>query len=508
MPSPLLEARNLFKSYTAPVLTDFSFELQPGEVHALIGSNGAGKSTFARILCGLTRADAGQMRLDGAVYAPASRLEAERRGVVMVLQELNVIGSLSVAENLFLNRLPRRAGFVRFAQLRERARQALGRVGLSGLEASAPAGGLGLGQQQLLELAGALAQDCRVLILDEPTAALSGPEAERLFQNLRRLQAEGVGVIYISHRLEEIRRIAGRITVLRDGRGVATHGSGNVGAADLIREMVGHDLPEKNQAGPRSAGETLLRVRHLRAGQRVRDVSFELRGGEIVGLAGLIGSGRTETLRAVFGADPKEGGEVYLGPEMRPAEIDAPADAVRAGLAMVPEDRKQDGLLPALSVCLNLTLCTLGRHARHGGWLDSESEKRSAGDLCQSLAVQCASLDQPAGELSGGNQQKVLIARWLAGAGRVWLFDEPTRGIDVAAKDTIYQVLRGLAAEGKAVLVVSSELPELMALCDRILVMSAGRIAAEFLPGQWTPEKLTAAAFSGLLTKAHQAPAA
>jgi ribose transport system ATP-binding protein len=483
------------------VLTDFSFELAGGEVHALIGSNGAGKSTFARILCGLTRAEGGQLRLGGAVYAPRSKREAEAAGVVMVLQELNVIGSLSVAENLFLNRLPRRAGFVRFTELHERARQALARVGLSGLDPASPAGALGVGQQQLLELAAALAQDCRVLILDEPTAALTEPETARLLENIRRLQADGVGVIYISHRMDEIRRIAGRITVLRDGRGVATHESGKVPATELIREMVGHDLADKKQTGGGPAGETVLRVRHLRAGQRVRDVSFELVGGEIAGLAGLIGSGRTETLRAVFGADPKEGGEVYLGRDARPVAIDGPADAVRAGIGMVPEDRKQDGLLLGLSVRVNLTLSTLGRHARPGGWLDAESERRTAGDLCRRLAVQCASVEQPVGELSGGNQQKILIARWLAREGRVLLFDEPTRGIDVAAKDRVYQVLRDLAAEGKAVLVVSSELPELMALCDRILVMSAGRIAAEFLRGDWTQEKLTGAAFSGYLDR-------
>ncbi len=501
-PARLLEARHVSKSYSVPVLTDFSFDLERGEVHALIGANGAGKSTFARVLCGLTRADGGQLRLDGAVYVPRSKRQAEQEGVVMVLQELNVIGALSVAENLFLNRLPRRAGFVRFAELHRRANQALARVGLSGLDPAGPAGRLGVGQQQLIEIAGALAQDCKVLILDEPTAALTDPEADRLFENIRRLQAEGVGVIYISHRMDEIRRIAGRITVLRDGRGVATHESGDVTPAQLIREMVGHDLPEKKPTGARPAGETVLRVSHLRAGRQVRDVSFELRGGEIVGLAGLIGSGRTETLRATFGADPKDGGEVYLGREDRPLVIDQPADAVLAGIGMVPEDRKQDGLLPAQSVRANLTLATLGRHARHGGWLDPESETETARDFCTRLAIQCASVEQPVGELSGGNQQKVLIARWLAREGRVLLFDEPTRGIDVAAKDTVYQVLRGLAAEGKAVLVVSSELPELMALCDRILVMSAGRVAGEFLPGEWTQEKITGAAFSGYLNAA------
>ncbi len=497
-PAPLLVARDLCKSYGAPVLDRFSFDLAPGEVHALIGSNGAGKSTFARILCGLTEADGGQLLLDGAHYAPRSRSDAERAGVVMVPQELNVIPNLSVAENLFLNRLPRRAGMVRFGELHERARRALARVGLAGLDPAGAAGELGVGRQQLVEIAGALARDCRVLILDEPTAALTQPEADGLFEHIRRLQAEGVGVIYISHRMDEIRRIAGRITVLRDGRGVATHPAGGVAPAELIREMVGHDLAVQGPAAARAAGEPVLRVRRLRAGSKVREVTFELRAGEIAGLAGLIGSGRTETLRALFGADPKDSGEILLGADPRPRVIRSPMDAVRAGLGMVPEDRKQDGLLAALSVRANLTLATLRRHARHG-WVDEGSERRTTGEFCRRLAVQCASVEQPVSELSGGNQQKIVIARWLAREARVYLFDEPTRGIDVAAREKVFEVLRELAAAGRAVLVVSSELPELTALCDRILVMSAGRIAAEFRRGEWTEEKLTAAAFSGYL---------
>ena len=499
--SPLLRVANLQKSYSVPVLVDFSFELERGEVHALIGSNGAGKSTFARILSGLTPADSGDVRLEEEAYAPRSKREAEHAGIVMVLQELNIIGTLSVAENIFLDRLPRSAGFVRFGALHEQAREALARVGLSELDPATPAGRLGVGQQQLVEIAGALTQNCRVLILDEPTAALTDPEIERLFANIRRLQSAGVGIIYISHRMDEIRQIANRVTVLRDGRRVSTHMAAETTHAELVREMVGHDLPERKSAGERPPGKVALRVRRLKAGTAVRDVSFEVRGGEILGLAGLIGSGRTETLRAIFGADPKDSGDVFLGNEEVPLPIRKPADAVRFGIGMVPEDRKQDGLLLGQSIRVNTPLATLPEHTHYGGWIDSAAETETTASTCRRLAVRCASPEQVVSELSGGNQQKIVIARWLVRNSGVLLFDEPTRGIDVAAKDMIYQLLRDLVAEGKAIVVVSSELTELMALCDRILVMSAGRLVAEFLPGQWTQEKITQAAFSGYLNR-------
>jgi ribose transport system ATP-binding protein len=505
MPSPhLLRVSGLQKSYSVPVLSDFSFELLAGEVHALVGSNGAGKSTFARILAGLTHADAGQIQFLDQPYAPRSKREAEHAGIVMVMQELNVIGTLTVAENIFLSRLPRRAGFVRFTQLRKMAREALTRVGLEELEPTTPARQLGVGQQQLVEIAGALAQNCRLLILDEPTAALTDPEIDRLFSNIRRLQAEGVGIIYISHRMDEIRRITNRVTVLRDGRRVATHEAQEATPADLVREMVGHDLPERKGASRRVTAEIAMRVKDLTAGERVREVSFDVHRGEILGLAGLIGAGRTETLRAIFGADPKDGGGIYLGASDRPVSIRQPSDAVRAGIGMVPEDRKLDGLLLGQSIRVNTTLATLSRHVRGGGWLDFGAETRTADSLGGRLGLRCASSEQPVSELSGGNQQKVVIARWLARNCRVLLFDEPTRGIDVAAKDTIYQLLRDLAGEGKAIVMVSSELTELMALCDRILVMSAGKIAAEFLPGHWSQEKITHAAFSGYLDRAEE----
>jgi ribose transport system ATP-binding protein len=492
----LLHVAGLQKSYTVAVLVDFNFDVKRGEVHALVGSNGAGKSTFARILSGLTSRDGGSIDLEGRPYNPSSKREAEQAGVTMVLQELNVIGTLSVAENIFLDRLPRRGGFVRSRSLRDDASNALERVGLGAVDPATPAGLLGVGQQQLVEIAGALTRDCRLLILDEPTAALTDPEIEQLFGHIRRLQGEGVGTIYISHRMDEIRRIANRITVVRDGRPVAMHDAGDVTPAQLVREMAGHDLPERKATAGRPAGDVALRVRNLRAGRPVRDVTFEVRRGEILGIAGLIGSGRTETLRAIFGADPKDGGEVLVDGE--PVTIRSPADALRAGIGLVPEDRKRDGLLLSQSVRVNTTLSTLSHLARRG-WLDTEAEMRTTDTFCSRLGVRCVSSEQAVGELSGGNQQKVVIARWLARDCPILLFDEPTRGIDVAAKDTIYELLRGLASERKAVVVVSSDLIELMALCDRLVVMSQGRVTAEFSPHTWSQEKITQAAFSGYL---------
>jgi ribose transport system ATP-binding protein len=295
--------------------------------------------------------------------------------------------------------------------------------------------------------------------------------------------------------MDEICRVADRITVMRDGRHIATHEAGDVTPAQLIREMAGHDLPERKNIRGAASGEVALSVRHLRTRGRVRDVSFEARRGEILGMAGLIGSGRTETLRAIFGADERDGGEILV--EGNAVVIGSPVDAVRAGIGLVPEDRKQDGLLLSQSIRVNTTLATLRQHAGKGGWLDGRAETETTEKFSRRLQVHCVSLEQAVGELSGGNQQKVVMARWLARDCRILLFDEPTRGIDVAAKDTIYQLLRDLADAGKAVVVVSSELTELMLICDRLLVMSAGRITTEFVAGEWTQEKITRAAFSG-----------
>lgn len=500
---PLLAVHGLGKSYAAPVLSDFDFELRAGEVHALVGANGAGKSTFVRLVSGLALPDGGRMERAGRAHAPRSRREAEEAGVVIVLQELNILPTLTVGENLFLDRLPRRAGWIQQAELRRLARAALERVGLGTLDPDTPAGGLGVGEQQLLEIARALARRCDVLILDEPTAALTAPEVERLFANIRALQAAGVGIIYITHRMDEVRRIADRVSVLRDGRRIVTRRAAETDPAELMRDMIGATFSQPARANRRASdGEVALRIEDLRAGARVRGVSFDVRRGEILGLAGLVGSGRTETVRAIFGADRRTGGDIFLGGKTQPARIRYPHDAVRLGIGLIPEDRKKDGLLLSLSVAANAGLAVVARDAMARCWIDPRADRRRAEAVCAEMGVSEGSLARAAGELSGGNQQKVVLARWLLRDCAVLLVDEPTRGIDLAAKQRIYELLRALAANGKAIVVVSSETPELFALCDRIVVMSAGRIAGEFAPEEWSEAAILRAAFSGYVEAA------
>ena len=494
----VLELRALSKCYRpVQALAGVDFDLRAGEVHALVGENGAGKSTLAGIVSGVTRPDGGSMRLQGRPFDPADKRQAERAGVQMVMQELNLIATLTVAENIFFDSMPNRAGVIDYRRMNAEAAALMADIGLVGIEPQCPVGSLGVAQQQMVEIVAGLSHRCDVLILDEPTSALTDADAELLFARIRDLTAAGVGVIYISHRMEEIQRIADRITVLRDGCAVATVDAARTDLDQVIRLMVGRELVAAEPQARRQRGHWAMRVERLCSGPSVRDVSFEVHHGEILGFAGLMGSGRTETMRAIFGAERPEAGHIFLSGSDAPTEIRSPRDAVKHGIALLTEDRKTEGLLLPLPVRANVTLNRLEDLAGPAGWIRRREESAVAKRLADLLSVRCSSVEQRADELSGGNQQKVVIARWIYRDCDILIFDEPTRGIDVGAKFEIYELLSDLAGRGKAVIMVSSDLKELLGVCDRIAVMSAGRLVRIFAWEDFDRDKIMAAALRG-----------
>ncbi|MDE1166838.1 MAG: sugar ABC transporter ATP-binding protein [Pseudomonas sp.] len=495
-PHVVLSVSGIGKTYAQPVLSGIDLTLVRGEVLALTGENGAGKSTLSKIIGGLEAPTTGEMLYQGRPYLPGSRAAAEAQGIRMVMQELNLLPTLTVAENLFLDNLPSSGGWISRKKLREAAREAMAQVGLDAIDPDTLVGELGIGHQQMVEIARNLIGDCNVLILDEPTAMLTAREVDMLFEQIGRLRARGVAIVYISHRLEELQQVAQRIAVLRDGQLVCVDDMANYNSEQLVNLMVGRELGEHIDLGERRIGGPLLAVKGLSRAGKVHDVSFEVRSGEIFGISGLIGAGRTELLRLIFGADAADSGSVAIGSPPKPVTIRSPADAVREGIALITEDRKGEGLLLTQSISANIALGNMPAISS-AGMVSGSNERALAQRQVQAMHIRSSSTAQLVSQLSGGNQQKVVIGRWLERDCDVLLFDEPTRGIDVGAKFDIYALLGELTRQGKALVVVSSDLRELMLICDRIGVLSAGRLIDTFERDRWSQDELLAAAFAG-----------
>jgi ABC-type sugar transport system ATPase subunit len=473
---PLLSMRGIVKSFPGVrALRGVDLELHEGEVLALLGENGAGKSTLIKVLAGAHQPDAGSIQINGQPARIADPLDARRAGVAVIYQEFNLVPSLSAVENIFLGQEPARAGFVRRGEERRRADELFARVGVQ-VDPDAPCRELTVAQQQVVEIARALALEARIVVMDEPSATLTPQEVERLFGIIRDLKSRGIGVIYISHRLDEVFAIADRVLVLRDGAAVGGGPVDQLTRDELIRLMVGRRLEEEFPQRQVAIGPPRLVVRGLTRGRKVRNVSFDVRQGEVVSLTGLVGAGRTETVRLIFGADRREAGTIEL--DGRVLNIRSPRDAIRAGIALLTEDRKAQGLVLGQSVRENFALPNLGRLSSLG-FVHRRAERLALARHIEALRIRLADPEQATRNLSGGNQQKVVLAKWLERNCEVLLFDEPTRGIDVGAKVEIYRLINDLAAAGKAVLLVSSELPEVLGMSDRILVMHEGRLTGE-----------------------------
>jgi ribose transport system ATP-binding protein len=488
--------RGITKRYPGvTALDNVDFEVMPGEVHALVGENGAGKSTLMKILAGADVKDSGQILIGGEEVHITTPQEAMRLGISIIYQEFNLVPYMNAAENIFLGREPmsKVPGIVDFRRMYAEAERVISELGVR-LDVRVPVNQLSVAQQQMVEIAKATSRSARIIAMDEPSATLTEHELENLFSLIRRLRADGVSIIYISHRLDEIFRIADRVTVLRDGKFIATKPVSETSREEIIRMMVGRELKDTIPKKEVAHGDVVLEVKGLNRSGVIHDISFAVRRGEILGIAGLVGAGRTEVARAIFGADPIDSGEILL--EGKPVTIRSPKDAIRLGIGLMTEDRKALGLILGMAVRENVTLANLDPLSRLG-FVSRRKEQEVTNRFVEDLMIKTPSIEQAVQNLSGGTQQKVVLAKWLFTQSKVLIFDEPTRGIDVGAKTEIYQLMNRLAEQGVGIIMISSELPEILGMSDRILVMHDGRIVGELSREEATQEKIMFLATGG-----------
>ncbi len=484
----IVSMENICKTFPGvKALDHVNFELRSGEVMALLGENGAGKSTLMKVLSGVYTRDDGSLKIFGKEYGDLTPKQAQEVGVAIIHQELNMCRHLSVAENMFLGREISGRFALNNTKMEQEAKRILDDLKID-IDPKETVGELPVSKQQMVEIAKALSINAKILIMDEPTSSLTAREIEDLFRIIRKLKSEGKGIVYISHRLEELQHIVDRVTIMRDGQYITSMNFGDVSMEQIISHMVGREIKEKFPRVECKKGKKVFEVKHLNAGRMVRDINFTVYEGEIVGFAGLMGAGRTETTRVIFGVDPKESGEIYV--DDKKVEIKCPMDAIRNGVVLAPEDRKKDGLCTKLSIRHNLTLPNLDIVFKKLGVVNGRKEDALCEKAVADLKIKTPDVEVDSGNLSGGNQQKVVVGKWLARDSRVVIFDEPTRGIDVGAKVEIYNLMNELKKQGIAVMFVSSEMPEVMGIADRIIVMCDGRITGEVMARNTTQNEI------------------
>ncbi|MCR5320270.1 MAG: sugar ABC transporter ATP-binding protein [Lachnospiraceae bacterium] len=485
----ILEMKDIDKTFPGVhALDHVSFNVKRGEVHALMGENGAGKSTLMKVLTGIYTKDSGTITYEGKEVEFHNAREAQTAGVVIVHQELNMVGHLTVAQNIFIGREFKKGFSIDDKKMVEESKKLFQKLNID-IDPSATMSDLTVGKQQMCEIAKAISHDAKVIVFDEPTAALTEAEIQDLFKIIRDLREQQLGIVYISHRMDEIKVITDRVTVMRDGTYVGTLITKDCTKDDIVNMMVGRVIYEEPKTKSMVAPDApvVLKVEHLNAGKMVQDVSFELKKGEILGFSGLMGAGRTETARAIFGADPKESGEIYVNGQL--VDINSPQDAVKAGIGYLSEDRKRFGIVVQKTIAENTTMANLPEFMK-GIFINKRKERKKAQELADSLATKTPSVDELVVNLSGGNQQKVVIAKWLCKNCDILIFDEPTRGIDVGAKNEIYKLMNKLASEGKSIIMISSEMTEILRMSDRIVVMCEGRKTGELMIEETTQEKI------------------